>query len=462
MIPFQSLRSRLILIILTPLLIVSLAAGAWQFRATTARAESIFDRGLLSAALAISRDVAISGGDALSPITRSLINDTSGGELFYHVYAPDGVFITGYSTPPVPPELQPERSAEPLYFDAEYQREDVRVLRFQDVTTLDGVSGTFNITVWQSADVRRDFVREVVARSFAVIALLVTCVALIVWFGVRLGLLPLLELEGAIARRSSSDLEPIRRAVPLETRGLVQTLNRLFDQVSRRISSKDEFISNAAHQLRNPIAGVLALAEAVESAPNEAAAKRRSRELLQAARETSQLANQLLSFERARGSDISLTGERLDICALATEVIESVSQRAREGDVEVSFSMPDAPVLVFGDRVMLREALLNLLTNALVHGGGQLCHITLTIEASGQTAVITVDDDGVGIPTHAHAQAKSRFGQAGGRGGSGLGLPIAAKVAENHGGSLDVRSPPKGASVQMTLPIADAIGSNGP
>ena len=271
-----------------------------------------------------------------------------------------------------------------------------------------------------------------------------------------------MTLEQAIARRSSTDLEPIRRAVPLETRGLVQTLNRLFDQVSRRISSKDEFISNAAHQLRNPIAGVLALAEAVESAPNEDAAKSRSRELLEAARETSRLANQLLSFERARGSDISLTGAHLDICALGAEVNESVSQRARASDVEVSFQRPDAPVLVFGDRVMLKEGLLNLLTNALVHGGAHLSHIKLTIEASRQTALITVEDDGIGIPSDQRDQAKSRFGQAGGGRGSGLGLSIAAKVAENHGGTLDVGTPRKGASVRIALPIAEAKRRNSP
>lgn len=453
MTPPQSLRSRLIVIILLPLLVVSLVAGTWQFRTTTARAENIFDRGLLSAALAISRDVAISGGDALSPETRSLVNDTSGGELFYHVFAPDGVFVTGYSTPPVPPNLGTVHTAEPLYYDAVYQQGDVRVLRFQDVTTVDGVSGTFNITVWQSADVRRSFVREVVSRSFAVIALLVACVALIVWFGIRLGLRPLLELEQAIARRSSTDLEPIRRSVPLETEGLVRTLNRLFDQVSRRISSKDEFISNAAHQLRNPIAGVLALAEAVQSAPNEDAAKRRSSELLQAARETSRLANQLLSFERARGADVSATGERLDICALGADVVESVLERAEDRDIELSFVRPDWPIMVFGDRVMLKEAVLNLLTNALVHGGERLRHITLTMEASTQNAVITVEDDGVGIPAHKHDQAKSRFGQAGSASGSGLGLPISNKVAENHGGSLEVGTPREGALVRITLPI---------
>ena len=75
----QSLRTRLIVIILTPLLLVSVAAAAWQFRNTSNRAEEIFDRGLFSAALAISRDVALSGGDALSPATRRLISDTSGG-----------------------------------------------------------------------------------------------------------------------------------------------------------------------------------------------------------------------------------------------------------------------------------------------------------------------------------------------------------------------------------------------
>jgi len=71
-----------------PLLIISLIAGAWQFHNTTLRAESIFDKGLLSAAIAISRDVALSDGDAISPSTRRLLADTSGGTIFYHVFAP--------------------------------------------------------------------------------------------------------------------------------------------------------------------------------------------------------------------------------------------------------------------------------------------------------------------------------------------------------------------------------------
>ena len=109
----KSLRARLTLIILPPLLVISLVAAAWQFDTTTDRAENIFDRGLLSAALAISRDVALSDGDAISPSRQRLLNDTSGGPIFYHVYAPDGVFVTGYSTPPVLPSALRDEPTDP-------------------------------------------------------------------------------------------------------------------------------------------------------------------------------------------------------------------------------------------------------------------------------------------------------------------------------------------------------------
>ena len=449
----HSLRSRLILIILAPLLVISLVAGAWQFRTTTLRAESIFDRGLLSAALAISRDIAVSDGDALSPATRRLINDTSGGELFYHVFAPDGVFVTGYSTPPILPKAAPLRQTEPYYFNARYQGQDVRVLRFQDGTTVSGIAGIFNITVWQNADVRSSFVREVVSRSFAVIALLILSVALVVWFGVGLGLRPLLDLEKAIAKRSPTELEPIRRPVPIEARGLVDTLNRLLDRISRRISSKDEFISNAAHQLRNPVAGVLALAEAVHNAPNVQAAKQRSAELVQAARETSILTNQLLSFERAGGKELDQSGEPLDLKALVEQVVDSFRQQNADTKIEISLGLPEADVRIQGDAVMLQEAILNILTNSVVHGGSRVSKISLDLSCARGQAVLSIRDDGVGIPAKDHVEAVSRFGQTRGGPGSGLGLPIAARVMKNHGGALRIEDVSSGTMIVLTFPI---------
>lgn len=424
----NSLRARLTLIILPPLLIIYLIAAAWQFRTTSDRAESIFDRGLLSAALAISRDVALSNGDAISPPTRRLLADTSGGAIFYHVYAPDGVFVTGYATPPVLPNPARESATDPQYYNSVYRGQPVRVLRFRDRTVVSGVAGIFNITVWQSADVRSSFVRDVLSRSFAVISLLVLCVAVVVWFGVGLGLRPLLDLERAIAKRTPSELEPIRRAVPAEAQGLVNTLNTLLDRISRRISSKDEFISNAAHQLRNPVAGVLALAEAVQNAPTPAAAQARSAELLVAAKEASDLTHKLLSFERASGTDIRHSGQPIELGTFIRNLGTTFGQHYHNCGLELRYDLPSEQVVVTGDRTLLHEALLNLLTNVLVHGGDATTQITLTLSRDKSNAVLVVQDDGIGIPAGKHLEALSRFSQAGGGPGSGLGLPIARRI----------------------------------
>lgn len=450
----SSLRARLTLIILPPLLVISLITAAWQFRTTTDRAESIFDRGLLSAALAISRDVALSDGDAISPPTRRLLADTSGGAIFYHVYAPDGVFVTGYSTPPVLPVDTPETPTDPHYYDSTYQGEDVRVLRYRDSTVVSGVAGVFSITVWQNAYVRSNFVRDVLSRSFAVISLLVLSVAVVVWFGVGLGLRPLLDLERAIAKRTPSELEPIRRAVPVEAQGLVNTLNALLDRISRRISSKDEFISNAAHQLRNPVAGVLALAEAVENAPNSEAAQKRSAELLVAARDASDLTNKLLSFERASGTDILRSGQPVELGALVRNVGATFTKQHADHTVDVTYDLPSKDLIATGDVVMLNEALLNLLTNAVIHGGAQMSQIKMDLSQKGSDAVLVIGDNGAGIPANKHIEALSRFSQAGGGPGSGLGLPIANRVMENHDGHLEILQSASGAAIRLTIPLA--------
>lgn len=449
---FPSLRARLIAIILAPLLVIAVGITLWQYSTETKRAKDLFDRGLLSAALAISRDVAISNGDALSRATRELVNNTSGGEVFYHVFAPDGVFVTGYSTPPVLVKSQAPETSELFYFDATYQGRDVRVLRFQYVTTVSEVAGVYNTTVWQNADLQGAFVRDLVTRSIAIIALLVVSVGLIVWFGVGIGLRPLLDLEDAIAKRTPTELEPIRRDVPMEARGIVSTLNALLDRVSRRISSKDEFIANAAHQLRNPVAGVLALAEAVENAPTPQAAKQRSVELLQAARQTSRLTNQLLSFERAAGSDANLHAEAFSLNDILTEVTAGLATELATRDVGVELIQPQTPLEVRGDRVMIKEAVLNIVNNALVHGGNEMNQITLDLRAEARMVVLTVQDNGAGIPADSRLQAINRFGQVNAGPGSGLGLPIAAKVMAQHRGHLRILDGTQGAAIEMRFP----------
>jgi two-component system sensor histidine kinase TctE len=448
----RSLRMRLTLIVLLPLLAIGAAVAIWQVAEARATAGDLFDRRLLSAALAVSGDVERSNGNALSLQTTDLLADSSGGPVFYHAYAPDGIYVLGYATPPVPENGLFAAEGGLAYYNGRYHSRDVRVLRFQSDTTVDDVSGLFTYTVWQDVAVRNAFVRERTGQTFAVIAVLIGSVALVVWFGIGLGLRPLLDLEDAISRRSSDDLRPIRRAVPAETQGLVSRLNSLFRQVEQAMEAQTTLISNAAHQLRNPIAGVLAMAEAVHDAPTDAAARTRARGVLDAARQASALADKLLTLERIRAAPQSEFQMTIDLAGVARTVAEQQTPEAAAAGVALQTDISPHAISVVADEVMVGEAIANLVDNALKHGGPDLRTISLGVAAHDGMAVVTVADDGVGLDPADVDTVLARFGQAAPSDGSGLGLSIALAVAERHGGSLQVDTDRAGLAVSLNLP----------
>lgn len=451
-----SLRLRLFAIILLPLLAIAVAVGLWRIDEAQKTAEDLYDRNLLFTAVAVARDVALLDGDAIRFKTERLLSDTAGGPVRYHVYAPDGAFVTGYGVPPVPISRLAATDAPLTYFDAIHRGNPVRVLRMKDEAEIGGLSGTFTITVWQEQAVRQQFVQALALRAFAVMAALIGTVAVVVWFGVNLGLKPLLDLEEAVSRRSPEDLNPIRRKVPQEARGLVQRLNHLFGQTRQTIEAQNTFISNAAHQLRNPIAGIRALGDSVLSARTLDTAKARATELVAAADRASDLANRLLTLERVRTAREEGSGIPVDIRQTAAALIDEFRPKAGKRGVAVALASEDQvdPLMVRGDPVMLREALTNLLDNALVHGGRDLTQITLSLTRDGENAILLLTDDGAGIDPAAIPTAMARFGQVQPGEGSGLGLPIAEAVARRHGGTLELHPMPKGLTVRLVLKVA--------
>ena len=442
-----SLRARLTGIILLPLLTVALLAGLWQLNNARKTATDVHDRGLLSAALAVVHDVAISGGDAPSRRTRDILADTSGGPVFYHVYGPDGAIVAGYATPPVGIPRPAAEVASPTYFRATYLGRSVSGVRLQTRTEVDGFAGIFTTTVWQDDSIRTAFVRDLMLRSVIVILGLIASLALIVWFGVRVGLRPLIDLEQAIGQRSSDELSPIKRPVPEEVRGIAETLNRLFEQVSKTLTAQSEFISNAAHQLRNPIAGVLSLAEAVDRAPNPNVARKRTKDLLTAAQETSELSQKLLLFERAKAISPESTRVPLSLSDLLPQWIAG----SRTATSVVSDIVPDLPVL-WGDATMIREALENLIDNAHRHGGPTLSRIGIRAWASNGGICIAVCDDGKGLSAAEIPLAMERFRLVGPSSSTGLGLSIVETIVANHNGVFTLSLANPGLCAKMWFP----------
>ncbi|PRX38438.1 two-component system, OmpR family, sensor histidine kinase TctE [Meinhardsimonia xiamenensis] len=449
----SSLRLRLLVIILAPLIALGLAIGVWRVAEARRMANELLDRNLMFTAVAVARDVALSDGDTISRETERLLSEAAGGLIRYHVYGPDGVLVTGYAQPPVPlsRRLPPDRAF--AYYDAIYRGAPVRVLRLRNQASIGGVTGTYTVTVWQDLAGRNAFALALAMRAFAVIATLIVAVAGLVWFGVRLGLKPLTDLEDAISRRSPQDLSPIRRPVPVEARGIVERLNTLFERLREALEAQAAFVSDAAHQLRNPVAGLRALAEAIQTARDLPTAQARAAEMARAAAETGALAERLLTLERAR---LGAGGERrpVDLVALIAALAEEARQRDAAAGVEVAFAAPSAPAVVGGDEVMLREAFVNLIDNAFIHGGPEMRHVRLSVARRGGEITVEVADDGRSVAPELVPRILARFGQAAPGKGAGLGLSIAEAVARAHGGRLEVPSPVAGFVVRMHLPAA--------
>lgn len=450
----MSLRSRLFMLILPPLLLLSIVLGFWRFEVAQRTSETLFDRSLLAAALAISRDVAISGGDALSPSTRDFVSDAGGGELFYHVTGPGGIYITGYAYPPVSGGRAGEDRLN--YTMAEYRGEPVRVLRMRESTTIGNLTGDTIVTVWQRDSDRNAFAAALARRAAALIASLMAALALVVWFGVKIGLRPLNDLQDAIQHRSPDDLRDIRRPVPAEVFGIVATLNRLFGQVRQSIEDHQVFISNAAHQLRNPASALLSLAEVLPDVSDPQERRLRERELIAAARKSARLANQLLSLERLRYDETS-TFDRLELNAVAAEVCSDFAPTVLSRDIGFGFEPYPAPLPVNGDSVLLGEAITNLLENALSHGGPGLSAIRVSTVGEAGYAVLTVQDDGIGIPKDSTQAAFQRFGQLSEGEGSGLGLAIVQDVLRRHGGDVELLPQERGLVVRLKVPLVSPV-----
>jgi two-component system sensor histidine kinase TctE len=263
----RSLRTRLLLIIVPPLLFITAAAAVARYVAADRMSQRLYDNTLLAVALAISRDVVLSEGDILDDALRDRLSATLGDALFYRVTGPDGGFVTGFSELPPAPEAFDIAAESPKFYDSESRGAPVRVVALHEFIDEPQFGGWVDVHVWQTVRARDALSLRLAIQAGAMMALVILGAGSAVIFGIAYGLKPLLDLREAVERRSPADLGPIRRQVPREVKGLVEAMNGLFGRLAEAFAARDEFIANAAHQLRNPIAAIQAQAEAAATAP---------------------------------------------------------------------------------------------------------------------------------------------------------------------------------------------------
>ena len=464
--PFAgSLRLRLFVLILLPLVAVAMLAGAVRYWQAQTMSQALYDDALKVVAHVVAREVIITQGDVVSDALLNSLIGVLGDPIFYNVSAADGRILAGYTDMPeniVPADL---RGGEPHFFDFVYNDRPVRAVVMREFIADPFFDGWTTVVVWQTITQRHALSMIILRQAVMLLALVVVTAAAAVWLGIAQGLRPLTDLREAVALRSPSELGPIRRVVPAEVRPLVGTMNSLFARLQDELHRRNTFIANAAHQIRNPVAAIRAQAEAALASRDVEQRQARLQDLHEAASDLSRLSQQLLSLETA---DHSTTGpmEQIDFTQLVADMARKFAPGALGQEVEINLDAPDEPAIVQGNAILLREAIENLLDNALRYGARNGGELALRLEHDPRQVTLLVADEGPGIPEAAFEQVFERFqrlprpGEGGHpSSGCGLGLAIVRSIATAHGGTAQLRRAAKGCCVALVLPLADAVKS---
>jgi len=224
----------------------------------------------------------------------------------------------------------------------------------------------------------------------------------------------------------------------------------------RRERAEREFVTNAAHELRTPLAAIASAVEVLQGGAKERSADR-DRFLEVVERQTSRLtrlANALLTLARAQTRSEPVRLEPVDLGVVLGETARGV------GDSQIEIEMCCAEVEVLAHRELLQQALDNLTANARKHAPDS--KLTLRVGHDGDRARIEVADTGPGMAQQEVRRALDRFFRAGSADGEGfgLGLPIVREVVAAMGGTLEIESQPdRGTSVSIVLPLAPSTRS---
>ncbi len=460
-----NLRNRLLALLIIPMLSVSIFFSIEAYKNTRTIAKNSFDESLVILTLAIMGQAENFSGDSLPENTLDIINTTIGDVFFYHVTAPEGGFISGYSERPSHPDpinAKELSSGKPFLFDSVYKNIPVRVALFRQYSDNPDYTGWVELTIWQYLDKQHDFQRLLFIRAISRLAVLISLVTLILWFGIRYGLKPLSELQTAVNRRSINDLSPIENTVPFEVKSLVESMNDLFLRLKKAIEKREAFLGNASHQLKTPLARIRAQAElALREKDND---KRINdiREVVQLTRHSSRLTNQMLSLLRAESEELlSKQHQTIEINQLTQDVAEHYALDIVRAKRELIFEPHDDPLHVLALPIMLTEAISNLVENSMAYSH-ENTEITIRIKKNNSYAEIWVIDQGPGITKEKQEQATHRFYRVPGTKatGCGLGLAIVSEIVKSFSGILFFDGPnDNNFSIGIRLPLQEKMNT---
>jgi len=240
---------------------------------------------------------------------------------------------------------------------------------------------------------------------------------------------------------------------------LAQAFNAMADNLQRDEQLQQNMIADVTHELRTPLSNLKGYLEAVRDGVIEPDADT-VRSLNEEASLLSRLVDDLQELSLAESGELKLDCRTRDIAELINQTVTAMQNQATTKGISLSADLPDKLPVVNIDSHRISEVLRNLLENAIVHtaGGG---NVTVTARQKGKWVEVSVTDNGKGIPAADLPNIFERFyrvdkSRTRTTGGSGLGLTIARRLVEAHGGRIEAHSEPEqGSRFSFTIPVAE-------
>lgn len=440
----RSLKSTLLWLLLPTLLMLILLSSLVSFQTLKHQINQAFDRTLAGALRSIEVNIRTDNGGLSMEQPFYLLEFwelATQGSFYFRITTEDHLTEIGFALPlPTKPHTL---NSKPFFYETTYLGENIRVaaIAIHPKYPLSYAPNTrLIIQVAEKTQVRENVITQMIHQSIGKDLLFILISTLIISIGILLALKPLQHLSRRIAQRKVSDLRPIvEPALPIEIKPLVNAINTHMNRYAEKSRIQQQFLDDTSHQLRTPLSVLNTQISYAHSLVNKGT---EIEEVLTAIQQklnkTIELTNQLLTLAKVQNVSHSTTEnlpfEYFNLSEITTQTVNELLPLARRKQIDYGIELPDIPIWVHGIPWLIKEALSNLIINAIKYVPHN-ARITISLTQQAEGTLLQVEDNGPGMNQEDIALAGTRFrrGEAGkAQQGSGLGLAIVQTITDIH------------------------------
>lgn len=320
----------------------------------------------------------------------------------------------------------------------------------------------FRTVVAERYNTRNELGHRIAQDDLYIMLLTFPLSGLLIWIIIGKGLDSLDSVAQEVANRAPNQLEPMDLdGVPDEIKPVIDELNKLFSRLQEAFEREKRFASDAAHELKTPLAALKAHAQVAlgTSDPNER--NNALKKLTQGVDRSSHIIQQLLTMSRLVPETTLINDmTKVNISKLSADIIAILAPSAIDKHIEIALDCKQKKLSIQGNYTALSLMIRNLVDNAIRYTpeGGI---VTIKVREDSEHVILSVIDNGPGIPEKLHSRVFERFFRVLGNKspGSGLGLAIVSQIASLHLATIKLETPPSGQGLQITIHFPKKINS---